>query len=181
MGNIGVTQLGNMQYSHVRYSYMWEQVKTSCDPVQHVYTFMSRLHSDWSHFANKETSNVTPKAQIYSLNSWIHVRIRPSICEWSQSSGHLSLTATTVRSVLSLPHMRPCDLQPAECETAPRSPENFRQRSPTGRTCSCLLQRGMIRVARQHIPNCHAAKIPHFNARSCLENTPRTERLSWLS
>lgn len=114
-----------------------------------------------------------------SLNSWIHVSMLTSICERRTSSGHLRLTAAT--AVICLPGVRPCDLQPAECEPAANLCREFQTAFPTGRKCSYLLQTGMIRVARQHIPNCHAAKIPHFNARSCLENTPRTERLCLLS
>lgn len=68
-----------------------------------------------------------------------------------------------------------CDLWPAESEPTADLSREFWAAIPTGQDCSCLWQRGMIRVAKQHVPSRHAAKL--YNTRSHLNKSPSSDSL----
>lgn len=166
-------------------------LKTFCFPMHKVHTCMSRrrcknrirwllacLKQNISLWA-AELSKVMPKVPI--LNSWLYVQRLTSICEWNTSSGHLGPSATS--PVICLPGMSPGSgvFSSLQCEPAAELSREFQAAFPTGNECSCLWQTRMIRVARQHVPNHHAAKTLRYNARSLSECTPWTDTLCLLS
>lgn len=192
MGNIEVMQLGCMQCSHVTQFYTWEGGGgTFRFPMHTVHTYMSRLtlnieldgyqfvwrkHLTLGYWADKEMSNMRclklisiqlfshllSTCQCINFNLWMKYIQQPfrPLC-----NHHRDLSPWYEASLR-------CDLQPAECEPASMLSREFQTAFPTGNKCSRLWQTRMIRVARQHVPNHHAAKIPHYNARSFLEYTP---------
>lgn len=100
----------------------------------------------------------------------IYSRFFFSLMKFQQWPGSPSTTSTLLfpRYTSSGRH----DLWPKESEPIVDCSREFQAAIPTGHECSRLWQTGMIRVARQHVPNHQAAKILWYNTRSHLKKTP---------
>lgn len=81
-------------------------------------------------------------------------------CQWNTYSSQVAPPQPLPSCLLSSWYVAigRCDLWPAESEPTADLSREFQAAIPTGHECSRLWQTGMIRVARQHVPNRHAAK-----------------------
>lgn len=82
------------------------------------------------------------------------------LCKWNTYSSHVVPPQLLPSRLLSSWYVASgrCDLWPVVSKPTADLSREFQAAIPTGHECSRLWQTGMIRVARQHVPNHHAAK-----------------------